>query len=267
MPVISICSPKGGVGKTTLTSNLAYVFAKAGTKVVAIDLDPQNAMRLYFGQPLQDDRGFISKIETDPNADWVDALINVDRNLFVLPFGKSRQAQRLILDAKLAEEGYLRDRQSTIFCNPDILVLADFPPGYSVALKALSEVTDLTLVPLIADAASISQFSMLQNDELLEGPLNHRLGYYIVLNMVDNRIKLNREIQEFATHNMSEHLLGMVHADTSVVEAAALQQPVAEFNHNSSAAFDIEVLAKKLATILGFEVKQGTILINPLRDQ
>ena len=48
MPAISVCSPKGGVGKTTVVANLAYAFSRAGTKVVVIDFDPQNALRLYF---------------------------------------------------------------------------------------------------------------------------------------------------------------------------------------------------------------------------
>ena len=44
MPVISVCSPKGGVGKTTVVANLAYAFSRAGTKVVVIDFDPQNVL-------------------------------------------------------------------------------------------------------------------------------------------------------------------------------------------------------------------------------
>lgn len=38
MPLICVCSPKGGVGKTTLAANLAYSLARTGSKVLALDL-------------------------------------------------------------------------------------------------------------------------------------------------------------------------------------------------------------------------------------
>ena len=96
-------------------------------------------------------------------------------------------------------------------------------------------------------------------------PTGGGLGYYIVLNQIDNRIKLNREVQNFALTNFKDNLLGMVHKDTNVTEAAGQQVSVYDYNKNSAAAFDMEVIAKKVAQILGFDVKKGTMIINPLR--
>lgn len=39
--IISICSEKGGVGKTTTTINLAGGLAKRGKEVLMVDLDQQ----------------------------------------------------------------------------------------------------------------------------------------------------------------------------------------------------------------------------------
>ena len=48
MKVVSIINYKGGVGKTTITSNLAAGLATKGYKVLAIDLDPQSNLTLSF---------------------------------------------------------------------------------------------------------------------------------------------------------------------------------------------------------------------------
>lgn len=46
MPIIiSICSEKGGVGKTTTTANLAGGLVRKGSKVLVVDLDQQQPYR------------------------------------------------------------------------------------------------------------------------------------------------------------------------------------------------------------------------------
>ena len=42
--IITICSPKGGTGKTTLTENLLVLFQQAGKRVLGVDFDPQQTL-------------------------------------------------------------------------------------------------------------------------------------------------------------------------------------------------------------------------------
>lgn len=53
MQVISVINYKGGVGKTTLTSNLSAELANRGYKVLMIDLDPQTSLTFSFIKPDQ----------------------------------------------------------------------------------------------------------------------------------------------------------------------------------------------------------------------
>ncbi|NCC49464.1 MAG: ParA family protein, partial [Clostridia bacterium] len=44
MTTISIINYKGGVGKTTVSANLAAELAARGMRVLAVDLDPQASL-------------------------------------------------------------------------------------------------------------------------------------------------------------------------------------------------------------------------------
>ncbi len=51
MPVVALANKKGGVGKTTMTIEMASGFALQGKKVLMIDFDPQCSSdeRAFFG--------------------------------------------------------------------------------------------------------------------------------------------------------------------------------------------------------------------------
>jgi len=51
MPIVSVISYKGGVGKTTTTANLAAELAWRGHKVLLLDLDPQASLTFSFIRP------------------------------------------------------------------------------------------------------------------------------------------------------------------------------------------------------------------------
>lgn len=53
--IIVVGSNKGGVGKTTLASNLAVAFASRAQKVVLVDADPQGSA-LYWGAMRQQEQ-------------------------------------------------------------------------------------------------------------------------------------------------------------------------------------------------------------------
>jgi chromosome partitioning protein len=49
MPVIVVANPKGGVGKTTLSTNLAGYLASRGKAVMLGDVDRQQSSRIWLG--------------------------------------------------------------------------------------------------------------------------------------------------------------------------------------------------------------------------
>ena len=86
MPLLCVASPKGGVGKTTLAANLAWELARAGKQVMALDLDPQNALRLHFGMKLQNGHGVMPIMRQERH--WKLALQQTPSSVLLLPHGR-----------------------------------------------------------------------------------------------------------------------------------------------------------------------------------
>ena len=237
MPLICVCSPKGGVGKTTLAANLAWALARAGSKVLALDFDVQNALRLHFGVPLSDERGYVAKaLELH---DWSQCVLSAGSNIFVLPYGDVSEAQRQSFDERLTHDEHFLTRGLAALLNyPGLITIADLPPGPSPALKALTSLADLHLVPLLADTASMSVLSHVDNQRLTGGELNHKHGHYFVINQSDNRRQVSRDVTALMEEKLGDRLLGIIHRDESVVEANASQKSILDFNSSSAAAFD-----------------------------
>ena len=87
MRVISVMNYKGGVGKTTVTANLAAALAKRGRRVLLIDLDPQCSLSFSFFHVEDWEKKFS---ETKTVKNWYDAFIDKDfncslENLIVVP--------------------------------------------------------------------------------------------------------------------------------------------------------------------------------------
>ncbi|MGB7803487.1 cellulose biosynthesis protein BcsQ [Buttiauxella sp.] len=258
MPLVCVCSPKGGVGKTTVTANLAYALARAGSKVLAIDFDVQNALRLHFGVPLSDGRGYVAKaIES---ADWSQSVLTAGSNLFVLPYGDVTEDQRLEFEHRLSTDSHFLMRGlSTLLNYPGLVIIADFPPGPNPALKAVSHLADLHLVTMLADTASLSLLPHIENHRLIGEPLNNKAGYYFVLNQSDNRRHISRDVTAFMQQRLGDRLLGVINRDESVAEANASQQSIFDFSPASAAAFDIELISKRVAGVLGIKIGDGAV--------
>lgn len=256
MALISVVSPKGGVGKTTCVANLAYGIRRLGYRVVVVDFDPQNALRLHFGVPLSDGAGYVhDAIGTD---DWRALAKPVAEGIQLLAYGDVPRAERKRFEQALEQPGFLDRPMASLTATPGTVVIADLPPGDSSALWAISRLADLRITVLLADSASVSLLPKVAEGQFYPNdvPSESRHGY--VLNQVDPRRRLNTEITEFMERHHGGELLGLIHHDEAFPEANARQRSVFEQAPNSRGALDsghcVARVLEQLAEIDGTDV-------------
>jgi chromosome partitioning protein len=186
MKVVSVINYKGGVGKTTLTANLASEMVNRGKKVLVIDLDPQTnltfsymsvpewskkyenskTIKYWFDAILDDSIPVPSFKDLTVTKNGLDiicshlGLINVDIELAAgLAAGTDRQHKRNYLKTY----SYIIKELQTISSDYDI-VLFDCPPNFSIVTKNALVASDYYIVPAKMDYLSTLGINQLRNN-------------------------------------------------------------------------------------------------------
>ncbi|HTI01970.1 MAG TPA: cellulose biosynthesis protein BcsQ [Acidisoma sp.] len=252
MPLIAFVSPKGGVGKTTLAANTAHEFARRGHRVVALDLDPQNALGMHFGADPYERAGFITTLKTapDPRRAWQSTLQRSPSGIALLPHGHASFAQSFAINSDLAEKpALLLEPLRDILQDPEIVMIVDTPPGPGIAASILTSLIDFMVVVLLSDAASVVQLPKIDSQGLyrtVSGTPFPAAQIGFVVNQIDMRSRLSRAAADAAERHLEGRLLGRVYRDEHVPEALARQTSVMGYAPGSKAAQDMDAIADKI---------------------
>ncbi|MGX7200767.1 cobyrinic acid a,c-diamide synthase [Enterococcus plantarum] len=186
MEVVSIINYKGGVGKTTITANLAAELVFRGKRVLVIDLDPQTNLTFSFVKvdewtnKYQKERTikywFDSIIDgVSPVPSFEDliieknginilcshlGLIDVDIELAA---GLSSGTERQHKNNFLKTYSLIKKELENIKDQYDV-VLFDCPPNFSIVTKNALVASDYYLVPAKMDYLSTLGINQLRNN-------------------------------------------------------------------------------------------------------
>ncbi|RCS59807.1 cellulose biosynthesis protein BcsQ [Parvibium lacunae] len=240
MKIVAVVSAKGGVGKTTVSANLCAALRQCGAAVVALDFDPQNALRLHFGVPHAEINGLSRS--TLAAASWINAMYDTAAGVQVIPYGSVNEADRQRFEHHLeASPNWLIENLQKIGLTNDHVVVIDTPPGPSVYMQQALRAASVALVVVLADPASyatVPGMEVLLHDYCYQRP--DFLGSAYLLNQVDASKALNRDIvAAFRAHIPDRILPTSVHFDQGLTEALAYGQTVFQYAPHSQGAHDI----------------------------
>lgn len=250
--ILAVVSAKGGVGKSTLAANLAAALQRAGRPVLALDLDPQNALHHHFlsadEQQALGQRGIAHF-----DQDWREQGMASAEGVFVLPHGLVEESLRRDFEAQLHDDPqWLARRISDLQLAEGALVIIDTPPGPSVYLQQALSVANLALVLSLADAASYTALPLI--DSLIKTHTAGRksfVGTSYLINQVDHSRQLSRDITQIMQGLLGQQVVGTVHRDQSITEALAYNRNVLDYDPQGRGCHDILNCAQALVERLG----------------
>lgn len=247
MVVVPIVSSKGGVGKTTITANLCAELARRGRQVLAIDLDPQNALRFHLANdPATCEAGLVEA--ATGLMPWARAMQPAHGGVILLPFGTVDDERQVAFEQQLAQyPGWLGDTLARFALPPDTLVLLDTPPGPSVYLQQVLRAAHFSVVSVLSDAGSFATLPIIERmvDKYCR-PRADYVGTGYVVNQVDPGKRLNHDVFEMLRTRLRSDLLGVLHLDQAVPEALASAEPVQRYAPMSQATQDFSSCAERL---------------------
>ena len=239
MKIISVVSAKGGVGKTTISANLCSALRTEGHTVFALDLDPQNSLRLHFGIAPSHHAGVaLSSLRTN---NWAMAMVQCNAGCVVLPFGHVSESERISFEGALSKNPLLLSQQLVSLGLPqDAIIIIDTPPGPSVYLKQALSVANIAIVVTLADAASYATIPMI--DSLIEEYCLTRadfIDYLYVINQLNRSRQLSSDVADIMALQFSNKTISVVHQDQSIPEALACNQDAIRYARESRGAQDL----------------------------
>lgn len=244
MRSIAVINQKGGVGKTTLTANLAHALCLAGQKVCVIDLDPQGHLSISLGADSAD-LGVDAVLAGQ--AEVTDCVQHLRQGFDLLPAGARLAGLERLREHGMESAKRMREIIAEHFADRDF-VLIDCPPSSGLLIANALYSADEVLVPVNGDYLALKGLSfMMRTIRRFEGFMGRSLKRWIALNRFVGRRRLAGEVKE----NLLQHFPGSVLA-TQVREAAVLAEcpgagrTIFEYRQRSTSADELSDLAGDL---------------------
>ena len=179
---IAVATSKGGVGKTTLVTNLSAGLASVGKNVLMIDCDAQGNLQNQFNVKTE---RTLRDLLLDNEVD----VVNVRQNLDLINSGKQNLADaEMALSGKTFREAVLKERLKDL--SGYDYVFCDLSPTITLVNTMALYFCDYLLIPVSMSFYSITGAHQILNKAVEINQFSEITLMGIILNMYDKRTKM-----------------------------------------------------------------------------
>lgn len=233
MTVVALQGLQGGAGTTSIAASLSWALASLGERVLAVDLCPDNMLRLHYNMPFDSPRGW-ARAERD-GVSWRAGAMRSMPNLDFLPFGQlSLNELKDWTSRRLTQEYYWLDKLDELKRAADYQwIVFDLPFSYPLAEQALVDAVDshiCVITPSMNNHIRLYQQALPQKSKLL-------------VNKLSANSLLQEDIHLLWLQSLDRLLPLTIHQDEAVPESLAAKKTVGEYAQNSLAAGEVLTLA------------------------
>lgn len=193
--IIAFANQKGGVGKTTTCVNLSAYLARAGKKVLVVDVDSQGNATTGLG--IDKNLDIFTLYDAISGEVEITEVIQKTkiRNLDIIPSTVELAGAEIDLVQMKNREHVVKNLLDSVKASYDYIML-DCPPSLALLTVNALTASDSVLIPIQCEFFALEGLSQLMNTiRLVKKHLNPNIDVEgVILTMKDNRSNLIREV-------------------------------------------------------------------------